>query len=125
MSSSSTGAFQQISGLASGLDTASIVSALMGVAKQPQVALQNQVTVETARQNAYQAVLNELNDLTTSYQSLTDVGTWAAVQQVGSSDTSAFTAQATGGAAAGSYTLSIQNLAQANQWTSSGATTAA
>jgi flagellar hook-associated protein 2 len=125
MSSSSTGAFQQISGLASGLDTASIVSALMGVAKQPQVALQNQVTVETARQNAYSAVLAELNDLTTSYQSLTDVGTWAAVQQVSSSNTSAFTAQATGGAAAGSYSLSIQNLAQANQWTSGGATTAA
>jgi flagellar hook-associated protein 2 len=121
---SSTGAFQQITGLASGIDTASIVSAMMAVAKQPEVAVQNQITVETARQNAYQAVLGELNDLTTSYQALTDVGTWAAVQQVSSSNTSAFTAQATGGAAAGSYTLSIQNLAQANQYTSSGATTA-
>jgi flagellar hook-associated protein 2 len=116
---SSGNALQSISGLASGIDTSAIVSAMMSIAKQPEVAIQNKITVETARQNAYKGVLSELNDLTTSYQALTDVGTWAAKQSVSSSDQTYFTATSTGGAAAGSYTLSIANLAQANQYTSS------
>jgi flagellar hook-associated protein 2 len=123
--SSSSGALQSISGLASGIDTTSIVSALMSIAKQPQIHIQNQITVEQARQSAYQAVLNELNDLTTSYQALTDVSTWASTQSVSSSNSSVFTATMTGGAAAGSYSVTVQNLARANQWTSSGNTTAA
>jgi flagellar hook-associated protein 2 len=62
---SSLGA-QSISGLASGLDTASIVSALMLIAKQPQVQIQNKITVEQARQQAYKDVLGQLQSLTTS-----------------------------------------------------------
>lgn len=120
----SSGALQSISGLASGIDTASIVSALMGIAKQPEVRIQNQITVEQARQQAYQSVLTELQDLTTSYQTLTDVGSWASTQAVTSSDSTAVTATRTGGAAAGSYSVSVSTLARANQYTSSGATTA-
>ena len=120
----SSGALQSISGLASGIDTASIVSALMGIAKQPEVRIQNQITVEQARQQAYSSVLSELKDLTTSYQALTDVGTWASTQSVTSSDPTAVTATRTGGAAAGSYSVTVANLARANQYTSGGATTA-
>jgi flagellar hook-associated protein 2 len=121
----SSNALQSISGLASGIDTASIVSALMGVAKQPEVRIQNQITVEQARQQAYSAVLGELKDLTTSYQALTDVGTWASTQAVTSSNPAAVTATRTGGAAAGSYAVTVSNLARANQYTSGGATSAA
>lgn len=120
----SSGALQSVSGLASGIDTASIVSALMGIASQPEVRIKNQITVEQARQQAYQSVLSELNDLTTSYQTLTDVGSWASTQTVTSSNSAAVTATRTGGAAAGSYSVSVTNLARANQYTSSGATTA-
>lgn len=123
--SSSSGAFQSISGLASGIDTSSLISALMSIAKQPQIAIQNKITVETARKQAYQSVLSELNDLTTSYQALTDVGTWAPSQNVTTSDQNVFTATRTGGAAAGSYAIGVSALARANQWTSGGATTAA
>jgi flagellar hook-associated protein 2 len=112
---SSTGALQTITGLASGIDTNAIVSAMMTIAALPQTALKNQVTVETARQNAYSSVLSELKDLTTSYQALTDVGTWASTQAVGSSDSSV-TATRTAGAAAGSYTVKVQQLARANQY---------
>jgi flagellar hook-associated protein 2 len=121
----STAAPQTITGLASGIDTSAVVSALMAVAKQPEVAIQNQITTETARQNAYKSVLGELNDLTTSYQALTDVGTWAAMQSVSSNTPSAVTATMTAGAAAGSYTVDVLNLARANQYTSSGGTSAA
>jgi flagellar hook-associated protein 2 len=120
----SSGSLQSISGLASGIDTASIVSALMGIASQPEVRIKNQITVEQARQQAYQSVLTELQDLTTSYQTLTDVGSWASTQAVTSSNSAAVTATRTGGAAAGSYSVTVSNLARANQYTSSGATTA-
>lgn len=115
---------EQISGLASGLDTASIISALMAVASQPEIALQNQVTVEQDRQTAYQNVLNELDTLTTSYQALTDVSTWAPTQSVSSSDPTTVNATITGGAAAGAYEVNVTALARANQFTAGGATTA-
>jgi len=47
-----TFATQSISGLASGLDTASIISALMQIDKQPQVRIQQKIVVEQARQQA-------------------------------------------------------------------------
>ena len=116
---------QTISGLASGLDTSAIISALMGVAKQPENALKNQITVEQARQSAYTAVESELQDLTTSYQALTDVATWAPVQSVSSSNAGTVGATMTGGAAAGAYDVAVTQLARANQFTSSGPATAA
>jgi flagellar hook-associated protein 2 len=116
---------QTVSGLASGLDTSSIVSALMAVAQQPELRIKNQITVETARQTAYNAVLTELNSLTTSYQALTDVSTWAPVQTVNSSDPNTVTGTLTGGAAAGAYEIQVTQLARANQFTSGGATSAA
>jgi flagellar hook-associated protein 2 len=115
---------QTISGLASGLDTSSIVSALMAVASLPEVALKNQVQVENARSAAYSSVLDELNTLTTAYQSLTDVSTWAPTQSVNSTDANV-SATITGGAAAGAYDVGVTQLARANQFTSNGATTAA
>jgi len=53
----STFATQSISGLASGLDTASIFSALMQIDKQPQVRVQQKIAVERARQQALRDVL--------------------------------------------------------------------
>jgi flagellar hook-associated protein 2 len=121
----SSTALQSISGLASGLDTTSIISALMAVASQPEVAIKNQITIQQDKQSAYQAVLTELNSLTTSYQSLTDVSTWAPTQSVNSTDSSTVSATLTGGAAAGAYDIAVTKLARANQFSSSGPTTAA
>jgi flagellar hook-associated protein 2 len=116
---------QSISGLASGLDTASIISSLMQIDKQPQVRIQQRITVEQARQQALQGVLSQLNSLQTSYQALTDPSTWADVQTVTSSDDTHVSATRTGGAAAGAYNVSVTQLARANQFTSSGASSAA
>ncbi|HWB23156.1 MAG TPA: flagellar filament capping protein FliD [Gaiellaceae bacterium] len=120
----SSTALQSISGLASGLDTSSIISALMAVASQPELAIKNQITIQQDKQNAYQSVLAELNTLTTSYQALTDVTTWAPVQSVNSTDSNV-SATITGGAAAGAYDIGVTQLARANQFTSGGAATAA
>jgi flagellar hook-associated protein 2 len=118
-------ATQSISGLASGLDTASIISALMTIDKQPQIRIQQKITVEQARQQALQGVLSQLQTLQTSYKALTDPSTWADVQTVASSDDTHVSATRTGGAAAGAYNVDVTQLARANQFTSSGATTAA
>lgn len=116
---------QTISGLASGIDTSSIISSLMAVARQPETAIKNQITVEQARQSAFQSVQNELQQLTTSYRALTDVTTWAPVQSVVSSDPSSVGATMTGGAAAGAYDIAVTRLARANQFTAAGASSAA
>jgi flagellar hook-associated protein 2 len=118
-------ALQSISGLASGLDTSAIISALMGVAQLPENAVKNQITVEQARQSAYTAVQSELQDLTSSFQSLTDVTAWAPVQSISSSSPSTVGVTITGGAAAGAYDVAVTQLARANQFTASGGATAA
>src|SRR5215470_13901826 len=117
-------ATQSISGLASGLDTASIISALMQVDKQPQVRIQQKIVVEQARQQALRGVLTQLQSLQTAYKSLTDPGTWADVQTVTSSDDAHVSATRTAGAAAGAYSLAITQLARANQFTGSGVSAA-
>ena len=111
---------QSVSGLASGLDTASIISGLMVVEKQPQVRVQQKIVVEQARQQALRDVLGQLNSLTTAYQGLTDIGTWADTQAIASSDDAHVSATRTGGAAPGAYTIDVTQLARANQFTSAG-----
>src|SRR4051794_3876597 len=108
---------QQISGLASGLDTASIVSALMLVEKQPQVRIQQKMVVEASRQQSLRDVLSQLKSLTTAYQGLTDVSTWQDVQTVTSTDDSRISVTRTGGAAPGAYAIDVTKLARANQFT--------
>src|SRR4051794_4838795 len=110
---------QSIGGLASGLDTASIISGLMQIDKQPQVRIQQKIVVEQARQQALRDVLGQLNGLTTAFRNLTDIGTWADTQTVSSSDDAHVSATRTGGAAPGAYTIDITQLARANQFTGS------
>src|SRR3954453_2536612 len=111
---------QSIGGLASGLDTASIISGLMQIDKQPQVRIQQKIVVEQARQQALRDVLGQLNSLTTAYRNLTDIGTWADTQAVASSDDAHVSAARTAGAAPGAYTVDVTQLARANQYTSAG-----
>jgi flagellar hook-associated protein 2 len=123
---SSSFATQSISGLASGLNTASIISSLMLIDKQPQVRIQQKIVVEQARQAALQSVLSQLQTLQTSYKAVTDPGTWADVQTVTSSDDAHVSATRTAGAAAGAYNVAVTALARANQFSSgSGVTSAA
>lgn len=118
-------ASQSISGLASGIDTSSLISALMAVQQRPQARIQQKLVIEQGRQQALRDTLTQLNSLKTSYQSITDPAAWADTQTVASDDDAHISAVRTGGAAAGAYAIQITQLARANQFTASGATAAA
>src|SRR5262245_52673741 len=97
----------------------------MLVDKQPQVRIQQKIVVEQARQQALRDVLTQLKSLTTSYQALTDPGTWADVQSVTSTDENNISAIRTAGAAPGAYQIAVTKLAKANQFTGTGGPVAA
>lgn len=109
---------QNISGLASGLDTSTIVSQLMQIEARPKIRLQQKQAVEQARQQALTDVKTRLNNLQTQITALRDVATWADTQSVDSSDPTKLTASRTGGAAAGAFQVAITDLARADQYKS-------
>jgi flagellar hook-associated protein 2 len=122
-SSTSASPIFNISGIASGIDTNSIITQLMSIERQPQVRIKQQQTVEAARKQALQDVNTRLLNLQTSFQALRDPGLWADSQEVDSSDTSRITAIQTGGAAAGGYSIGVTRLARAQQLTQGTAAT--
>src|SRR5438270_5317547 len=91
----------QITGLASGLDTSSIISSLMQVESQPQTALKNKVTTEQSIITAYQAVNTKMQALQTAATTLTQTTTWQAATATSSS--TSLVATAIAGAPSGSY----------------------
>jgi len=111
----SSAPLQNLSGLASGLDTNSIITQLMSIEKQPQQRIINQQSVEAARQQALKDVMTRLQNLQTAYQGLSDPSVWADAQTVDSSDSSKVSASRTTGIAPGSYTVVVGNLAAAQQ----------
>jgi flagellar hook-associated protein 2 len=113
-----------ISGLASGLDTDTIVAQLLAIERRPQLRLKQQQTVEEARKQALNDVRTRLVNLQ-AIAGLRDVATWADVQSVDSSDATKVSAARTGGAASGAYTISVTQLARAQQQTQQTAATAA
>jgi flagellar hook-associated protein 2 len=108
---------QNIGGLASGLDTNTIITQLLQVEAQPKTKLAQQQTVEQARESGLTAVKTSLQSLQTALAGLRDVSTWGDTQSVDSSDASRVVAVRTGGAAAGGYQLSVTRLARAQQLT--------
>jgi flagellar hook-associated protein 2 len=114
-----------IGGLASGLDTNSIIQQLMSIEQQPKVRLQQKQVVEQARQSTLKDVQTRLKNLSLQVAGLRDPGTWNDVQTVDSTDTTKVTATRTGGAAAGGYSLQIVGLARAAQMTQGTSATAA
>jgi flagellar hook-associated protein 2 len=122
---SSTSPLFNISGIASGVDTNSIVTKLMQIERQPQTRLIQRQTTESARHQALRDVNTRLMNLQTAINGLRDAGTWGDRQSVDSSDPSRISAVRTGGVAAGGYQLAVTRLARAQQLTQSTAATAA
>jgi flagellar hook-associated protein 2 len=114
-----------VGGLASGLDTNTIVSQLMSIEAQPKVRLQAKVQVEQARQSALKDVQTRLQNLSTSLAGLRDASTWGDVQTAESTDATKVGVRRVSGAAAGGYTLQVAALARAAQATQGSALTAA
>jgi flagellar hook-associated protein 2 len=104
-----------LSGLASGLDTETIITQLMSVESQPKTRMQKQDTQSQVRQTQLrdiQAKLNAVRDAATALRSTT---TWADVQTVGSSDAARIGVRALGAAAPGSHELQVSRLAVSAQ----------
>jgi flagellar hook-associated protein 2 len=117
LSSSSNGAALQVTGLASGLDTAKIVAQMMDIQKRPVTLLQNQqkaLQARNAQLTSLQAVLKKVN---ADALALLDPHVYRGTQKAVSSDTTRVAATTTGGAGVGGYQVSVDRLANAAQRT--------
>lgn len=106
-----------LSGLASGVDTATVVAQLMAIERQSSLRLQIQQKQAEARQNALKDVSTRLKNLNTAAADLRSSVMWADTQTVESSDTTKLTAKRVSGAGPGSYSVQITQLARAEQRT--------
>jgi flagellar hook-associated protein 2 len=105
-----------IGGIASGLDTNSIIQAIMAVAQQPQQAIINQQTLEKTRQTDLQTIRTQVTNLQLAISNLMSPSTWTAQQQISSSDPTHVTATGTN-VPPGGFELTVQRLARAAQMT--------
>jgi flagellar hook-associated protein 2 len=107
-----------LSGLASGIDTNTIVQQLMSIEAQPEQKLKLQLSRDQARAAALQDIQTQLQTLQTTEQALSDPGLWAPTQGVSTSDATKLTATLVGtGAAPGGYQVGVSQLATAWQQT--------
>lgn len=107
----------QLGGLASGLDTDSIVAQLMAIERQPQTKLQLKQRQVQARQGALRDVSTRLRNLKTAADDLKSVSTWLPSQTADTSDAGRATVRRLGNAGPGGYSLDVSRLARAEQRT--------
>ncbi len=115
-SSSSSGAIQ-VTGLASGLDTAKIVSQMMDIQKRPVTMLQNQQKILQARNTQLTSIQAALKKVNSDALALLDPRVYRGTQKATSSDTTRVAATTTTGAGVGGYQISVGQLANAAQRT--------
>lgn len=99
-------------GSGSGLDLEGIVTKLMSIEQQPLTILSNKQATLQSQLSAFGALQGSLSGLQISAQGLTSSKTFTAVSAT-VSDTSVMTASATAGAASGTYSIKVGQLAQA------------
>ena len=106
-----------LSGLASGVDTSSLVEQLMAIERQPQQRMQLNKRVSEARETALRDVMSRLKNLLTAAADLRSAGLWADTQTVDTSDATKVTAKRVSGAGPGGYQIRPTQLARAEQRT--------
>src|SRR3954466_9251289 len=105
----------QLGGLASGLDTTTIISQLMAIDRAPETRMQLQQSVLQARQTALTDVGTRVRNLLDTAKDLGDVATWADTQTLDVSDTTKLTATRLSGAAPGGHDINVTALARSEQ----------
>jgi flagellar hook-associated protein 2 len=103
-----------ISGLASGMDWATIVTELAAAERAPETQWESEQTTIDAQQSAYTTISSDLSTLMSDAETLMDPSFFSAVTGT-SSDTSVATASVSSGTPTGSYTFDISQLATAAQ----------
>src|SRR4051794_14090348 len=106
---------QSISGLSSGIDTATIIDQLMSIERQPQTRLKTQVSISAARKTALSDIQTRLKNLQLAAQDLKSATLWANHQTVDVNDATKVAASLTGPAGSGSYQLNAASLARGSQ----------
>jgi flagellar hook-associated protein 2 len=107
----------QMSGLVSGLDTASILDQLMAVEKLPRKRITLDQDATTKKQTLLQDVSTKLTALKFANDDLKSALTWLDTQTAESGNTAKFTVTRTGGAAPGGYDVAVNQLATAERQT--------
>jgi len=100
----------QFGGVVSGLNTQSIIDALVAAEKQPLTDLQTQEANLTAQKSAYADVGTAIDNVVTAIKSFT-VTSAGSSRMATSSDTTVMSASAGSKASVASYQVSVQNLA--------------
>ena len=106
-----------VGGLASGLDTNSIVDQLMAIERQPRNRLTQQQTLTQARQTLLQDFQTRLRSVETAARDLRSVTLYAQTQAVESSDPTKVVASTATGAGVGGYQVEVSQLANSAQRT--------
>lgn len=106
---------QSISGLTSGIDTATIIDQLMSIERQPQTRLKTQVSLSAARKSALTDIQTRLKNLQLAAQDLKSVTLWANKQTVDVNDPTKVAASLSGPAGSGSYQVNVGQLARGTQ----------
>jgi flagellar hook-associated protein 2 len=119
LSSLGSGSALQVTGLASGLDTNAIVTALMATQQQQVTNLTNQQTGLTAMNTELTSIQNALTTVANDAQALGSPSLFAFTQTITSTNPTLVGATATSnnGAVVGGYQLSVSQLASASQRT--------
>jgi len=103
-------------GLASGVDTSSIVTQLMSIERAPLTRMSNDMSVENARKAALQDISTKLLSLRTSADSLRSIPFWAGTPHGSSGDDSSYSLSVTSGAPKASYQIQVKQLATGEVW---------
>src|SRR3954452_2328149 len=110
-----TGSTQNISGLASGIDTSTIIDQLIAIERQPQTRLKTQVSLSAARKTVLADIQTRLKNLQLAAEDLKSVTLWANKQTVDVNDPTKAAVTLTGPAGSGSYQLNVSQLARGSQ----------
>jgi len=112
---SAAGAPLSVSGLASGLDTSAIISALMGVEREPVTHLGAEQQKLQAQQSALGQIRSSLQQLATSASEFGLPSLFESSQSVTSSEPLRVAATTTDGAGVGGYEVEVKQLANSAQ----------
>ncbi len=113
--SPANGAALQVTGLASGLDTAKIVSEMMEIQKRPVTALQTQQQKLNARNTQLTTIQQTLKKVNDDALALLDPRVYRGTQKATTSDAARVAASTTAGAGVGGYQVAVTQLANAAQ----------
>jgi flagellar hook-associated protein 2 len=109
----------QIGGIASGLDTESIITQLMSIESAPRTRTARQQVTVQARQDALRQIDTKLTNLKLAAGDLRSASIWTPTQAISSGNESVLTARQVTGAAPGGYTVNVAD-SRTYQWNAGG-----